>query len=454
MVLTRRSTVINPLFSPPAVHLHHRYQSQLPCASQDSSMLPSNPKNLPSNTRLLFFSSSAAPSQKSKAGGAPYKSEPRSPLSLPTSTARTHGAADSPSGLLPPPNPTNPAPSRPQLGSCGRPAMEEPPAAAARQEQGPPGFFTFLKHGAVLPARNGALFAPLLVLTAALAAALLLGNALAVQPLAAAVLLDADAIGRADPATAAYRRLVAALQSDLRGLLLAVGGCLLGALVAGSAIKIATVFAAVAAFPYPSSFSSGGRATVAAAIGAAKGNIWGPVLTVAFGYAIELACAAAIVGLAVLAVALLDYSLLLLFLDALLVLLASLFLVYLNVVCAVAVVVSAAEPGRRGAGAVSRAWRLMSGRAAQAVLYVVATCALGVAVSPVYTLALSWWPRNAASGVAAGVAYVLLLGAVEVFSTVAVTAYYFQCRESKEEFEEIMAGLRYTKLPNGDEANM
>ncbi|CAL5003032.1 unnamed protein product [Urochloa decumbens] len=329
----------------------------------------------------------------------------------------------------------------------------DPPPPALNARQPPPGFFTFLKHGAVLPARNGALFLPLLALTAALAAALLLGNALAVQPLAAAVLLDADAISRADPATAAYRHLVRALQSDLRRLLLAAGGCLLGAVVAGSAIKIATVFAAVAAFP--SSGAAERRASVvAAALGAAKGNLWGPILTIAFGYALELACAAAIVALAVLAVALLDYSLLLLFLDALLVLLASLFLVYLTVVCAVAVAVSAAEPGRRGAAAVSRAWRLMRGRGAQAALYVVATCALGAAVSPVYTLALSWWRRSAAAGVAAGVAYVLLLGAVEVFSTAAVTAYYFECRESKEEEEEIMAGLRYNKLPSGDEANI
>ncbi|CAO2189120.1 unnamed protein product [Urochloa humidicola] len=328
----------------------------------------------------------------------------------------------------------------------------DPPAALNARQPPPPGFFTFLKHGAVIPARNGALFVPLLSLTAALAAALLLGNALAVQPLAAAVLLDADAISRADPATAAYRHLVRALQSDLTRLLLAAGGCLLGAVVAGSAIKIATVFAAVAAFP--SSPSSSSSTSAAAALGLAKGNLWGPIVTIAFGYVLELAVAAAIVALAVLAVALLDYSLLLLFLDALLVLLASLFLVYLAVVCAVAVAVSAAEPGRRGAAAVSRAWRIMRGRGAQAALYVVATCALGAAVSPVYTLALTWWRRSAPAGVAAGVAYVLLLGAVEVFSTAAVTAYYFECRESTEEEEEIMAGLRYNKLPNGDEANI
>lgn len=319
------------------------------------------------------------------------------------------------------------------------------PAAVTRPP--PPGFFTFLKHGVLLPARHGRLFLPLLALTAALAAGLLLANSLAVQPLAAAVLLDANAISRAHPASASYPGLVRTLNRDLRRLLLDVGACLLAAVLAGSAIKIATVYAAVAAFSAPE------RPTASAVLAGARGNLLGPALTVAFGYALEVACAAAIVALAALTVYLLDYSLLLLFLDALLVLLASLFLVYLTVVCAVAVVVSAAEPDRRGPAAVSRAWRLMQRKNAQAVLYVVATCALGAAVSPMYTLALSRWPKSAWTGVAAGVAYVLLLGAVEVFSVAALTAYYFECRESKEEEDE-MARHRYAKLPNGDEPNI
>lgn len=322
--------------------------------------------------------------------------------------------------------------------------------AAASARPPPPCFFAFLKHGALLPARHGGLFLPLIALTAALAAALLLTNSLAVQPLAAAALVDASAISRADPAGAAYPGLVRALRGDLRRLLLEVGACVLAAVVVGSAIKIATVFAAVRAF------SSGAddeaeRLTVSAVLGSARGNLWGPVATVAFGYVLEVACAGAIVALALATVYLLERSLLLLFLDVLLVLLASLFLVYLTVVCAVAVVVSVAEPGRHGAAAVSRAWRLMEGRGARAALYVVATCALGAAVSPVYTLALRWWPRSPCAGVAAGAAYVALLGAVEVFSVAAVTAYYFECRDSKEE-EEVVAAhrYRYAKLPNGD----
>ncbi|CAM0949186.1 unnamed protein product [Alopecurus aequalis] len=321
--------------------------------------------------------------------------------------------------------------------------------AAVTHRPPPPGFFAFLKHGVLLPVRHRGLFLPLLALTATLAAGLLLANSLAVQPLAAAVLLDADAISRAHPASAAYSGLVKTLHTDLRRLLLDAGTCLVAAVVLGSAIKIATVFAAVTAFS-----GTGHPNNVCAVLGSAcRGNLVGPVLTIAFGYVLEVACAAAILVLALLTVYLLEYSLLLLFLDALLVLLASLFLVYLTVVCAVAVVVSAAEPERRGAAAVSRAWRLMQGKNSQAALYVVATCALGAVVSPVYSLALRWWPRSAGTGLAAGVAYVLLLGAVEVFSVASLTAYYFECRERKEEEEE-MAGHRYAKLPDGDDANI
>ncbi|GJN36785.1 hypothetical protein PR202_gb25681 [Eleusine coracana subsp. coracana] len=325
-------------------------------------------------------------------------------------------------------------------------------AGPDRRRQQPPGFFAFLGHGFAVPFRNRGLFLPLLALTAGLAAALLLGNALAVQPLAASVLADADAISRADPSSAVYRALLAQLQCHLTRLLLATGACLLAAALAGSAIKIATVFAAVAAFSSSSPHST--TTTFSSAMGKAKDNVWGPVITIAFSFVIEIACAVAILAMALFAIVLIDYSLLLLFLDALLVLLASLALVYLAVVCAVAVVVSAAEPGgARGAGAVARAWRLMRGKGAQAAAYVIATCALGAAVSPVYTLATRWWTRNEIIGAAAGVAYVLLLGAVEVVSVVAVTAYYFECREAKEEEEEIMAAHhRYIKLPSGDEA--
>jgi hypothetical protein len=336
-------------------------------------------------------------------------------------------------------------------------AMELSAASAAARQQAPPGFFTFVKHGAVLPAQNSALFVPLLVLTAALAAALLLGNALSVQPLAAAVLLDADAISRIDPASAAYRELVRAFQSDLRRLLLAGDGCLLGAVVAGSAIKIATVFAAVATFS-----AADRRATVAAALGAARANFWGPILTVAFGYILELACAPPSWPWP-----------------------CSRSSSWTTPSCSSSSTrcsrssrrsssstspssalspspcprrspggVALARWAARGAGAVGRAWRLMRGRGAQATVYVVARCALGATVSPVYTLALSCWPRSAVSGVVAGVVYVLLLGAVEVFSVAAVTAYYLECRECVEEVEEIMAGHRYIKLPSGDEANI
>jgi hypothetical protein len=291
--------------------------------------------------------------------------------------------------------------------------------------QPPLGFFAFLGHGFTLLARNQGLFLPLLALTSSLTVTLLLGNVLIVQPLAT--------VGRADPSSMAYRDLVRALQADVKRLLL-VGGA---RLLAGSTIKVATVLVVVAAF-------SDHRRPVAAA--GAQGNArWGAlVLTLAFGYALQLACLGVTLAAALLAVVLLDCSLLLLlFFDALLVLLACLSLAYLSVVCAMAVVVSAAEPWRHGAAAVSRAWRLLRGHGAQAAAYVVATLTLDVAVSPIYTLALRWWPLAKPVGAVAGVAYVLLLGALELFSIAALTALYFECRDTVEEEEEIMADHQY-----------
>lgn len=62
------------------------------------------------------------------------------------------------------------------------------------------------KDVTLLLARHGRLFLPLIVLAAALAATLLLPNSLAVQPLAAAALLDTSTISCADLARKVEKR--------------------------------------------------------------------------------------------------------------------------------------------------------------------------------------------------------------------------------------------------------
>uniref|UniRef100_J3N7Q5 Uncharacterized protein n=1 Tax=Oryza brachyantha TaxID=4533 RepID=J3N7Q5_ORYBR len=111
-------------------------------------------------------------------------------------------------------------------------AMASPP---------PAGFFSFLKHGVFVPARGAGVFLLLFTLTAALAGALLLANSLVMQPRAVDVLLDANALIRANPAPAAYPKLVRKFHHDPPRLLVDAACCVAAVVVLGSAMKIATV---------------------------------------------------------------------------------------------------------------------------------------------------------------------------------------------------------------------
>ncbi|OEL28401.1 hypothetical protein BAE44_0010577 [Dichanthelium oligosanthes] len=59
--------------------------------------------------------------------------------------------------------------------------------------------------------------------------------------------------------------------------------------------------------------------------------------------------------------------------ESLLLLVASIFLVYLSLLCSLSVVVAVAEPGCHGAGAVGRAWRLVKGKRRRFMLFISAT---------------------------------------------------------------------------------
>jgi hypothetical protein len=118
--------------------------------------------------------------------------------------------------------------------------------------------------------------------------------------------------------------------------------------------------------------------------------------------------------------------------------LACLFYLLIEVVCAMVAAASVAEPGLCGTAAMGRAWRLtMSGGDEQAALYVTLTLLIGRAVSKVCVLALPWFPRAAATGVA----YYLLVGAAQVLSAATVTVYYFECT-SRCNAEDQKAGRR------------
>ena len=107
---------------------------------------------------------------------------------------------------------------------------------------------------------------------------------------------------------------------------------------------------------------------------------------------------------------------------------------YLQVVCAVAGVAAAAEPGLRGHSAVGRAWRLVRGKKTQAALCAAATWALdGAARKPVDALGVMWSPTSAVGRIVYGGICDLSLNAVDVLTVAVVTAYYLECRMSEED---------------------
>ncbi|KAL6627092.1 hypothetical protein ACP70R_030818 [Stipagrostis hirtigluma subsp. patula] len=299
-------------------------------------------------------------------------------------------------------------------------------ATAAQSPSPPPrpreGFFTFLKRGVLIPTRNRGLFLPLAALYATRSTAFLLVRTLTCWSFAATV--DGDASVR-------FFTQLGRFLADCPWLLPA-GAVYLAAHVAlGLAIEVAVACAAVAS-------CSGERHTLHSLLmGKVKGNLRGPMVTIVSGdirgWAYYLGAAAASTVLAAFLSALSVgaglLALILMFLGLFF------FVMYFPVVCAVAVVASVAEPGRRGGGALERARRLMRGKKGQAVLYTAVAWALEQAVWKTHALAMASMPQSVAAAMVRPDAVVvyLFLGVLKVFCTATVTAYYFECRATEEE---------------------
>lgn len=298
--------------------------------------------------------------------------------------------------------------------------------AMATKQSSTPSFFNFLKEGLLLPNHNRSLFAAIFGLFIASSSLLLLTNDLAVQPLTNEILLDAKALNSTDPRSPDFAELLKDIQDDTRELMIVGAAYLLFAVVIGSAVRIVVLFAAVATY-------SGELHTFGALLGKVKAQLKGPVLTLVFVYILESAYIAILaVMTAVLVFLLVKHYFVLFLLGSLPFFAGLIFLVYFSVLCSFSVVVSVAEPGCHGAGAVGRAWRLVKGKKRRAVLFVAVTNALGVVVSPVHTLATACARNSVASGLLLDLVYAILMAAVGLFAVCAITAFYYECKESTE----------------------
>ncbi|CAO2161991.1 unnamed protein product [Urochloa humidicola] len=299
-----------------------------------------------------------------------------------------------------------------------------------------PPFFKVLKAGALLPARNRRLFAAVFVLAVAYTSLLLLFNDLTVEPLADKLLLDAKTISNYSNGTAGptrspdeYAKLVHDLGNDARDLAPAFAACLLLDATAGSAVWILALLAAVA------TFAGETPPSLAALIsGKDRAELKGLALTTAFLYALQIAYLAVLLAATAALLAYLSVKgpSLLVLLGCLVLAAAVVLHAYFTLLCALGVVVAAAEPGRRGAGAVARAWRLlMKGRRRRrrAVLLAAVVGVLAAACSRARTLARGRAHASPASELLVGFLYAAALAAVKLLAVCVLTAFYYECTE-------------------------
>jgi len=290
-----------------------------------------------------------------------------------------------------------------------------------------PSFFNFLKEGLLLPAKNPRLFAAVFAIIVASTSLLHLGHSLAVKPLLDEISIDTKALNSTDPRSPDFMHLIQEIRVDARDLMITIAVYLLVSLIIGWVIRIIVLFAAVA------TCSGELQHTFASLLGKAKAQLKGPILTLAFVCALEIAYLALVAAMAgLLFFLMIKRYLALLFVCALLVIVASIFAVYFSFVCSLSIVVAVAEPGCHGAGAVGRAWRLMKGKGKllQAVFFIFVTVVLAAAFWPVYTLAKTCAVTNMALGLLLGLLYTALMAAVQVFASCAMTAFYYEGKGS------------------------
>ncbi|KAJ1258855.1 hypothetical protein BS78_10G107500 [Paspalum vaginatum] len=300
---------------------------------------------------------------------------------------------------------------------------------ATKQQSPTLSFFKFLKEALFLPTHNPRLFAAVFSIIVTSSSLLLLGNFLAVQHLTDETRLDIEALNSSTnprSQTQENHHLLQEIQADTRRILLTGAAYLLLAVIIGSAIQVIVLSAAVTTY-------SGELRTFGSLLGKVRRQLKGPLLTLAFVYALETAYVVVLAATAGLFYVMLKQHIVLLFVVSLLLVVASLFLIYFSILCSVAVVVAVAEPGCHGAGAVGRARRLTKGKLRRAMLLIFVTSLLNASIFPVYGHAKSSVLSNMASGWLLGFVYTVLMAAVRLFADCAMTVFYYECKGSNNE---------------------
>ncbi|CAL4996275.1 unnamed protein product [Urochloa decumbens] len=310
-----------------------------------------------------------------------------------------------------------------------------------------PTFFNFLKEGLLLPTHNRKLFTAIFAIIVASNYLLSLGSYLPIQPLTDEIRTDTNALNSTDPSSPKLLHLHQEIQDDTRDLSITGMVYFLVSVIIRSVIQIVVHFAAVATY-------SGEMHTFASLLGKAKAQLKGPILTLAFVYALEMIAwmVLAVAMVVPLAFLMIKEYMASVYVYTLLVTVAFTFLIsYLSFLRSLSMVVAVAEPGRHSAGAVGQAWRMMKGRKLmQAVLFIIVTVVFSAGFWPVVkTLAKKCALRNMAARLLLGFLYSILMAVVQVFDVCAMTVFYYECKGSTE-----ASGTEYIKASTKEQIDV
>ncbi|KAJ4763369.1 polyadenylate-binding protein 1-B-binding protein [Rhynchospora pubera] len=174
-----------------------------------------------------------------------------------------------------------------------------------------------------------------------------------------------------------------------------------------------------------------------------KGVIKGPIITTLF---VVLSTLVYNIAFAVMVVAIFLYfpnisDISSWFWAILVILFASLLLVYLSIIWSMGIAISVIEPNFYGIGAISRATKLLNGKRKQVfLLTLVLIIIFGIIQvgNAILTMKLAFHDSVAANWALAFV-YQILLQVLNWYSTIAITVLYYECKQNGDELE-------YTKL--------
>jgi hypothetical protein len=298
-------------------------------------------------------------------------------------------------------------------------------------------------EGFLLQARNIHLFIPVFLIAVAYSTISTLGYSTVVKPLLTKFFHDAEDLWGANPVWPGYDDLV--VETLIRaGHLVAAGTAylLITTFTIGPAVLAFAVFAAVAACSGERSWRSSSSHALVRMLLAGGDGLKGPFGTALLGHVLHaVAYRGTILVLGFYIALFLRYtSPVLLSMELLVFLLGHLFALYMEVVCTLAVVVSAAEPAGcfYGVRALRQAWWIMAEKTTLAVILVFVRGAVKVVVKTisirvVFVYRIHYY-YTVAYAILSGFVYISLCAALQLWFVCATTIYYYQCRQRKDSY--------------------